>query len=146
MQGGDGLQWVRFGAYREVVVDNAALPHTLDGDGGVTCRFGEPDGIGDLVVGDTVSAIEIDFGMRRNEDLFARSVYFGQRLLCNLLETVQRVAQYDAIVVVDMARGSHQQGVGGDLRKHRVFAGEKGVVVERFFQGRGVAPLRVEVV
>ena len=51
-----------------------------------------------------------------NDGLFARPVDFGQSLLSNLLKTVQRVSQYDAVVVIDITRSSHQQGVTVSVR------------------------------
>ena len=101
------LQRVRLDAYREIVVNDTTLPHTFDGDGGLTRHFGEPDGVCYIVVGDAVPAVEVGFGMWGNDGLFARSVDFGQSLLSNLLKTVQRVSQYDAVVVIDITRGSH---------------------------------------
>lgn len=72
--------------------------------------------------------------------LFARPVDFGQSLLSNLLKTVQRVSQYDAVVVIDITRSSHQQSVGVNLGKYRVFAGKARVVVKRLFQSGSEVP------
>ena len=139
------LQRVRLDAYREIVVNDTTLPHTFDGDGGLTRHFGQPDGVCYIVVGDAVPAVEVGFGMWGNDGLFARPVDFGQSLLSNLLKTVQRVSQYDAVVVIDITGGSHPQGVGVDLGQHGVFAGEVGVVVERVLWGRGcIVPFLVE--
>ncbi len=135
---------VRLDAYREIVVNDTALPHTFDGDGGLTRHFGEPDGVCYIVVGDAVPAVEVGFGMWGNDGLFARPVDFGQSLLSNLLKTVQRVSQYDAVVVIDITRSSHQQGVGVNLGKYRVFAGKARVVVKRLFQSGSEAPFRIE--
>ena len=134
------LQRVGLDAYREIVVNDTALPHTFDGDGSLTRHFGEPDGVCYIVVGDAVPAVEVGFGMWGNDGLFARPVDFGQSLLSNLLKTVQRVSQYDAVVVIDITRGSHQQGVGVDLGKYRVFAGKARVVVKWLFQSGSEAP------
>ena len=53
------LQRVGLDAYREIVVNDTALPHTFDGDGGLTRHFGEPDGVCYIVVGDAVPAVEV---------------------------------------------------------------------------------------
>lgn len=138
------LQRVRLDAYREIVVNDTALPHTLDGDGGLTRHFGQPDGVCYIVVGDAVPAVEVGFGMWGNDGLFARPIDFGQSLLSNLLKTVQRVSQYDAVVVIDITRSSHQQGVGVNLGKYRVFAGKARVVVKRLFQSGSEVPFRIK--
>ena len=104
------LQRVRLDAYREIVVNDTALPHTFDGDGGLTRHFGEPDGVCYIVVGDAVPAVEVGFGMWGNDGLFARPVDFGQSLLSNLLKTVQRVSQYDAVVVIDITSAIPNRG------------------------------------
>ena len=106
----------------------------------VTRHFGEPDGVCYIVVGDAVPAVEVGFGMWGNDGLFARPVDFGQSLLSNLLKTVQRVSQYDAVVVIDITRSSHQQSVGVNLGKYRVFAGKARVVVKRLFQSGSEVP------
>ena len=49
------LQRVRLDAYREIVVNDTTLPHTFDGDGGLTRHFGQPAGVCYLVVGDAVT-------------------------------------------------------------------------------------------
>ena len=138
------LQRVGLDAYREIVVNDTALPHTFDGDGGLTRHFGEPDGVCYIVVGDAVPAVEVGFGMWGNDGLFARPVDFGQSLLSNLLKTVQRVSQYDAVVVIDITRGSHQQGVGVDLGGRRIIKKKTIRVVKRLFKKGREAPLRIE--
>ena len=142
----DGLQRVRLGACREVVVDDTALPHALDGDGGVACQFGEPGGVGYVVVVDAVPAVDVGLGVRRDTYLVDGPVYFGQGHLSREgLKAVQRISQHDVVVVIDITGGSHPQGVGVDLGQHGVFAGEVGVVVERVLWGRGcIVPFLVE--
>ena len=104
----------------------------------------DPAGVCYIVVGDAVPAVEVGFGMWGNDGLFARPVDFGQSLLSNLLKTVQRVSQYDAVVVIDITRSSHQQGVGVNLGKYRVFAGKARVVVKRLFQSGSEVPFRIK--
>lgn len=67
---------VRLDAYREIVVNDTTLPHTFDGDGGLTRHFGEPDGVCYIVVGDAVPAVEVGFGMWGNDGLFCPSGRF----------------------------------------------------------------------